>query len=463
MKTIKSYVILKKEINRSFLKGIQAMDIATMLSAPPSPCPACGKIHYAGIDDVCIEAGARNRTAEYVKKYNGTRAFLLADKNTWEAAGKDVKEHLLANGIEVSPYILSSMRAEPDEHAIGAVAAHMDRTCDIVVAVGSGVINDLGKVIAWLCNLPYIIVGTAPSMDGYASGQSSIIRDGIKYSLNTKCPNVVIGDLDILCKAPMKMIWAGFGDLLAKYISICEWRISVLITGEYFCEEIAALVNTTLKNCVDNLDGIAKRDPNAIRNVMDGMILSGIAMNYATISRPASGMEHYISHIFDMQGVEFGTPIDLHGIQCGIATVESLRIYEKIASIQAPDREKALASAKSFNIETWNAFLREKLGKSAETLIELEKKEGKYDVAKHAERLEIILSRWNEILDIIRKLPSANEVESMLHRLGAPTKFEEIGFTTEAKRDAIRMSKDIRDKYVGTRLLWDLGLLDEFV
>ena len=51
----------------------------------------------------------------------------------------------------------------------------------------------------------------------------------------------------------------------------------------------------------------------------------------------------------------------------------------------------------------------------------------------------------------------------MLDRIGAPTTFEEIGFTKEEEQNAIRMSKDIRDKYVGSRLLWDLGLLEEFI
>lgn len=464
MKTIKRYDILKRQSNYPKTERNKNMiDIAKMLTAPEAPCPACGKIHRAGVNDVCIERGALKRVPEYVKKYNGTKAFLLADKNTWEVAGKTVEKLLLDSGIGVTSYILSTTRAEPDEYAIGSVTAHMDTSCDIFVSVGSGVINDLGKVIANLCALPYIIVGTAPSMDGYASGLSSIIRDGLKYSLNTKCAEVIIGDLDILCEAPMRMIQAGVGDLFAKFISICEWRISALINGEYFCEEIASMVNEALQNCVDNLDGIANRDPEAIRTVMDGMVLAGMSMNYATISRPASGMEHYISHIFDMRGVEFDTPIDLHGIQCGIATVTTLRLYEKIRKIDTPDREKALSYARSFNYETWKEFLREKLGKSADAMIEIEAKEHKYDVALHEKRLEIIMDKWSEIQKIISELPAANEVENMLRNIGAPTTFEEIGFTKEEEQNAIRMSKDIRDKYVGSRLLWDLGVLDEFV
>lgn len=438
------------------------IDIPKMLSSAPAPCPACGKIHLAGIDEVCIESGALKKVPDYVRKYNGTKAFILADVNTWAVAGETVDGILRESGIQTVPYILNMTRAEPDENAIGSVAAHMDTTCDIFVAVGSGVINDLGKIIANLCNLPYIIVGTAPSMDGYASGLSSIIRDSLKYSLKSKCAEAIIGDLDILCQAPIRMIWAGIGDLFAKYVSICEWRISKIITGEYFCEEIAGMVNQALQTCVDNLGGITKRDPEAIRTVMDGMVLAGMAMNYATISRPASGMEHYISHICDMRGVEFGTKIDLHGIQCGVATVISLRLYEKIKEIKKPDREKALAYVRAFSYEDWKRELRTHLGKSAEAMIEIESKEHKYDVALHEKRLDLILEKWDEIQAILAELPSANYVESLLKSVGAPTTMQELGFSAEEEQKAIRMSKDIRDKYVGSRLLWDLGLLEEF-
>ena len=436
------------------------IDLAKMLEAKPSPCPYCQKIHLPGIKEVCIESGAIRKLPDYARKYGARKIFLLADKNTWQVAGKEAHQLLIDAGFAVTPYVLNMTRAEPDEHAIGSVAAHMDPSCNLFVSVGSGVINDLGKIIANLCNLPYFIVGTAPSMDGYASGSSSIIRDGLKYSLNSKCADVVIGDIDILAKAPMRMICAGVGDLFAKFISIAEWRISALITGEYFCEEIAGMVNEALQCCVDNLDGIAKRDPEAIRSVMDGMVLAGISMNYATISRPASGIEHYISHIFDMRGVEFGTPIDLHGIQCGIATVTSLRLYEKLRQIKRPDREQAIAAVRAFNYEDWKAFLREQLGKSAEAMIEIEAKEHKYDPELHEKRLDFIIEHWEELLAIMNTLPTADEVAALLKRIGAPTTFEEIGFTAEEERNAILMSKDIRDKYVGSRLLWDLGLLE---
>ena len=193
---------------------------------------------------------------------------------------------------------------------------------------------------------------------------------------------------------------------------------------------------------------------------MEGMVLSGIAANYALVSRPVSGMEHYFSHVWDMRGVEFGTPFDFHGIQCGIGTINSLRVYEEIKKIK-PNKEKALAYAKNFNYEEWKKFLYANLGKGADAMVANEAKEHKYDVEAHAKRLDIIIEKWDEILAVIDTLPSSEAVTAMLKIAGAPTTVEEINVTKEAERNAFLITKDIRDKYIGSRLLWDLGELDE--
>ena len=91
-----------------------------------------------------------------------------------------------------------------------------------------------------------------------------------------------------------------------------------------------------------------------------------------------------------------------------------------------------------------------------------ERREGKYDPDKHAARLDEILAHWDEILAIIGSLPKASELEEFLRAIGHPTSFAGIGVSEEDAREAFRMAKDIRDKYVLGRLLWDLGLLEEF-
>ena len=331
----------------------------------------------------------------------------------------------------------------------------------LIIFCGCSKIKLVGKILANIAGVPYIIVATAPSMDGYASATSSMDVDGVKVSLPSKCADIIIGDTDILKTAPEKMMKSGLGDMIAKYISICEWRISHEINGEYYCEKVAQMVRISLKKCVDGADGLLKKEDIAVESVFEGLVTCGEAMTLAGVSRPASGVEHYISHIWDMRVLEFGTKAELHGIQCAIGTLIAAKIYEQLKRL-TPDRQKAVAYAENFNIESWNIDLRAFLGKGAETMIDLEKKEQKYSTDKHKERLEIILKKWDEILEIINKeVPESTEIEKLLDKIQAPKTLEEIGLEINILPMTFKASKDIRDKYVLSRLVWDLGVIDE--
>lgn len=421
----------------------------------------CGKLHKAMLDDVLIGKGVVEQLPKVIARYGAKKVFVFADPNTDAVAGERVTQILANSGIAYTKYVFANAEMEPNEEAVGSIMMHYDASCDLLVGIGSGVLNDIGKILAKISGHPYIIIGTAPSMDGYASASSSMARDGLKISLSTKCPNVIIGDIDIVKTAPVKMMVSGLGDMLAKYVSICEWRISNLINGEYFCPTIANTVKEALQKCVAHASGLLNRDENAVEAVFEGLVLSGIAMNYAEISRPASGAEHYISHVWDMRGLEFGTPIDFHGIQCAIGTLYTAKIYEQIKKI-IPDREKALAYAKNFDLEAYNRDLKEFLGTAADSMIALEKKEGKYNVQAHAKRLEIILANWDSIMKIVdEELPSADFLEKLMDSINCPKTAADIGIDEAIVPMTFVTAKDIRDKYVLPRLAWDLGVIDE--
>lgn len=437
------------------------MSMEKLLEMNGKPC-ACGKAHRFSAD-LAIGTGVITQIPDYLKKYNAKKAFLLSDRNTFEAAGRQVCQVLDAAGIPHAGYCFPQDNLEPDEKSVGAAVMHFDGSCDMIVAVGSGVINDIGKILSHLSGKPYMIVGTAPSMDGYASASSSMTRDGLKISLPTRSADVVIGDTDILCQAPLHMMKAGLGDMLAKYVSICEWRIAHLITGEYYCQEIAALIRSALKACIDNAQGLLQRDPQAVQAVFEGLVIGGVAMNYAGLSRPASGVEHYISHVLDMRAVEFGTPLELHGIQCAIGTLIAAELYEKVAAC-SPDRETALAYAEAFDYPQWSSVLRKFLGKGADSMIALEATEKKYDLQSHKQRLEIILAHWDTITGIVREeLPSAQALAAVLDTIQAPKTLAEIGISPDLLPTIFKATKDIRDKYVLSRLAWDLGIIDQLV
>lgn len=421
---------------------------------------SCGKIHrFTG--DVVSGKGAVEQLPEVLKRFAAQKVFVLSDVHTHAAAGERVCAILEQAGISCSSYMFPQEHLEPDEWSVGSAVMHFDAGCDTIVAVGSGVINDIGKIVSATSGKPYIIVATAPSMDGYASASSSMTRDGLKISLPSRSADVIIGDTDILCAAPMHMMRSGLGDMLAKYVSICEWRIAALITGEYYCEEIAGLVRSALKTCIDHAPGLLKREEAAVQAVFEGLVIGGVAMNYAGLSRPASGVEHYISHVLDMRGVEFDLPVELHGIQCAVGTRIAVALYEKLRKL-TPDREKALAYAAAFDFSAWSEKLRQFLGKGAESMIALEAKEKKYDKAQHAIRLEKIIKNWDALLQIMEEeLPNLQELDALYDAVGLPKTLGEIGVEDKLLPTIFRCTKDIRDKYVLSRLAWDLGVLEE--
>ena len=437
------------------------MSMAKLMEMNGAVC-SCGRPHRFDAK-VAIGAGAVECLPEFINDFGAKKAFLLSDRNTWTAAGEKIYSILTQAGIQVANYSFPEGNLEPDEKSVGSAVMHFSWDCDIVVAAGSGVINDIGKIVAAMAKLPYIIVGTAPSMDGYASATSSMTRDGLKISLPSKGADVIIGDTDILCRAPLHMMKAGLGDMLAKYVSICEWRIANLVTDEYYCPEVADLVRSALKQCVDRAEGLLRREKEAVQAVFEGLVIGGVAMNYAGLSRPASGVEHYISHCLDMRAVEYGEPMDLHGIQCAIGTRIAAGLYEKVKKV-TPDREKALAYVNGFSYDTWKASLREFLGKGADSMIALEAKEGKYDPEKHGPRLERILGCWEDILAVIdEELPAFAVIEQLLDTIEAPKTLHDIGIDDDLLPMLFYCTKDIRDKYVLSRLCWDLGILEEIV
>ena len=421
---------------------------------------SCGKVHCTELREVILKDGALQETPEVVRRHGGSRIFIIADQNTYRVAGEEVARLLREAGIDHQLFVFEEDYVQPTDGFLDKVLAKFDASCDMILGVGSGTINDISKLAAKTRGVRYICVATAPSMDGFVSNTSSMVMKGIKVSVESTVPLAVIADLDILAAAPERLLQAGFGDIVAKYTSTAEWRISHLVTGEYYCEQIAQLMRMAVRKCVANAEGLARRDKAAVQYVMESLILSGIAMAFAEFTRPASGVEHYFSHTWDMRYLEFHTPKDFHGIQCGIGTVLTLDVYDRVKEL-TPSLDRGLAYVQDFDLAKWHDFVRSYLGKSGEGLVEQEKQERKYDRGAHKKRLETIVANWGPILQIVEEeLPTADEVRQTLAAVGAPTAPTEIGISWEDARKAFKVSKDIRNKYNGSWLLWDLGELD---
>ena len=288
--------------------------------------------------------------------------------------------------------------------------------------------TDCGKVLAHALGLPQAAVATAPSMDGYASNSSSMIQNKVKVTQYNACPRAILADTDILKAAPGRMLRAGLGDMLAKSIALCEWRISHIVTGEYYCEQIAALMRCSLQKIVAAAPKLMERDADAVEAVTEGLILSGVAMAFAEVSRPASGLEHYFSHLWEMFALRDGERSELHGIQVGIGTALTLTILDRLKEMR-PDVRTAQSAAAAFDPQVWEREMRRVFGDTAQTLIDKEYALWhKNEPEGRMERFAHIRGHWDEIIRIMdEELPSTAETVSLMRGLGLPTAPAEIG------------------------------------
>lgn len=425
------------------------------------PC-ACGKTHVTDLSFLKVGREAVRSLPEAMSVLGVRRPFIVSDYSTHRSAWPHLQPVLERSGIPYTSYILPFEAPEPDEKAVGSLAMAFNPDCDVFLAVGSGVINDCCKVLSHAVGRKQIVLCTAPSMDGYASASSSMVWGGVKVTLYNAAPAAILADTDIMKNAPMRLLQAGLGDMLAKYVSVCEWRLSNLITGEYYCENIAALVRRSLQKVVEVSEGLISRNEDSVRAAAEGLILSGIAMTMAEVSRPASGIEHYFSHIWEMMALDRGQKSDLHGIQVGVGTCLALKIFDLLRSLN-PDRARAERFVRGHSDADWEARMKDIFGSTAESLIRKEREEyHQNDVDAHAIRLERILSQWPQIQQVIAdEIPPTSEVIQRMTNLGLPTTPADLGVSHKDTLRALHGSRNIRDKYLTSSLLWDLGILYE--
>lgn len=257
------------------------------------------------------------------------------------------------------------------------------------------------------------------------------------------------------------MIAAGLGDLLGKFTCLCDWKLAHLITGEHYCPSIAELVEGCTKNVLEHADQARERDAKVIGAIMEGLVLSGVAMSLYGNSRSASGCEHHMSHYWEMMFLFQGRPAVLHGTKVGVGTAVAVRLYKELAAGQM-DYEGAREKAENYDVHCWEENMRRTYGIAAEGVIDLEKTERKNDPEQVEKRLEIIEEHEDEIRKTIEELvPSLALVQKVLTDLEAPVNPLELGIDRDMVADSIMVAKEVRNRYTLLQLLWDLGLLEE--
>lgn len=308
--------------------------------------------HSAPLSGYEISSGAIAKIPEILKKYK--RIYLVSDENTYKVAGERVEKILSECGRLYSRCILTGEWVLPNAETIGKIllyASDINAKSDIfkyspmpdfILAVGSGTVNDSCRLVSYRLGIPYGIVGTAPSMDGYASAGSPILHDGTKSTVQGTTPKYIIADTDIMKDAPFDMMLAGIGDMFGKYTGILDWELARDYTGEYFCKRIADDVINATNKCLENGYRLNERDEDAVKAIIEGLLVTGLGMAYTGNSRPASGAEHIIAHAWELYDIENGISPNLHGLEVCEATRLVAIMYKMLYEETDDGRVKSL-------------------------------------------------------------------------------------------------------------------------
>ncbi len=209
---------------------------------------------------------------------------------------------------------------------------------DLIIGIGGGRSVDIAKMIAFTLKIPFVSLPTSASHDGIASPFVSL-RGDKPYSIIATAPLGVFVDLEILKKAPRRLLASGCGDLMAKVTAVRDWELARDKVREYFGTYAANLASMSAKIVIDNSKNFKKKPD--VRMIVEALISSGVAACIAGSSRPCSGAEHLFSHAVDY--LEPG--VGLHGEKCGIGAI-------LIAKLQGQDWKKITRMLKNVGAPT---------------------------------------------------------------------------------------------------------------
>jgi glycerol-1-phosphate dehydrogenase [NAD(P)+] len=396
---------------------------------------------------------------EYCVRNNLRRFFLVADLNTYRVLGQRVETALSSGGIDIKPIILTGEEIAADEHftlqaLIAANGEHRD-----FIAVGSGTITDITRFISHRTRARFISLPTAPSVDGYTSTVAPMIVANHKATIAAHAPEAVFVDLPTLCGSPRPMIAAGLGDLLGKYTSLADWRIGALLYDEPYDSAIDRMMRESVDKAVDAIDSLREANCDGVTHLMDGLVGSGFGMLEFGDSRPASGSEHHIAHLWEMIFILQGKPAILHGAKVGVATILSARNYQRLRAVSKSEaarllQERSLPSKIDMLDEINAAY-----GPSAELITQVQAP--LIDMTETAlEDLKTrILNNWDQIQSIAQAVPSPEQFMEWLTAVGGPTSPTQIGLTQQDVQIGLSSAHYLRDRFTMNRLAYWLGSL----
>jgi glycerol-1-phosphate dehydrogenase [NAD(P)+] len=390
----------------------------------------CGNHHNSiPIEKIVVANGAFAEAALFVKNKAFKHAFLIADENTFNAAGKQLLHHLTVENIGFSVCLIqpdANNDVVADEKSLVQNLLELPKEADVMIAVGAGTLHDIARFTSAKTGVPFISVPTAPSVDGFTSLGAPLIIRGVKTTFQMTAPMALFADLAVLKSSPQKMIAAGFGDMLAKYTSLVDWKFGHLVKGEPYCPLAAKITREALESCVEKVEKISIGDEEGIQILIEALIKSGLAMLLFGQSHPASGGEHHLSHYWEMEFLQQNRPAVLHGAKVGVSTSLLADIYKKefIEFITDPERLASLCD---------------------------------HQLVKN------ITENSQEITALYGEIPSSSQLCGLLAKLGGSTLPEQLGIDNDIVKRSLSEAHKLRNRFTALRFLTEAANYPKFI
>ncbi len=341
--------------------------------------------------------------AQFAEGIEGEKILIVGDSNTTVFAER-IYPALQASNKQVTEYCFEAKHLIPEINALGELLEKA-KGYAYILAVGSGTLNDVCKYASFQLGIPYGVFATAPSMDGYVSSVSALYDNGKKVTLPTTIPSDVLIDVEVLKNAPLDMIVAGAGDMIGKYTSLLDWKFAHLLNGEKYDRQIVERMERAVQLCMSQARALVTRSESAVSALIEGLILSGIEMQNAGNSRPASGCEHHVSHYLEMAAERLGAHFAPHGVQVALGSLVGNGLY-------------------------------------------------RYALSKKLEGIALVAE------DIL-ELPTVEQLQALYKDVGLPTSFEEVGVDKKLLEETIANAYTVRERFTVMSFLKERGELEK--
>ncbi len=425
----------------------------------------CPCEHHAIDKDIYIGKELIARIPDYITRRGlGKNCVLVADDNTWRVAGEAVEAALTGAGFTVVSCVIHRKGDMlPDDLSCGEVLLSITRETEFLVAVGSGTITDTTRINAERTGLPFVSVGTAPSMDGYASAVAPLLHRGLKIQRPAKCPDIIVCDLDVLATAPLSMIASGVGDVLGKYIAKADWQLGEIINGEPCCPVCVEMVTNAVNALVDNVEEIANKTEKGMRILIEALLLAGVTILMIDNTRAVASIEHNIAQYWEMIMVQQGLEPPMHGASVGVSTLMVWPMFERFAKEDLSKLDLAAIKAGRITREKRERWMLHAYGEEGGRAIMRENPGDFLSWEEQERRIRTAQERFTDIKAVIAAMPPLEKIKDVMRTLKAEMTWQEEHIPEDLVRRSMHCGKDYRTRYTIFKLLDECGLLDTYL